>query len=65
VEQAEAVGTQEEVLSRRVAHALGRRWLRAAGADVLEGDVEPGLLCLAAVNGGGDEDVSLLTIHVP
>jgi hypothetical protein len=65
VEQAEAVGAQEEVLSLDVADDLGRWRLQTAGADVLEGDVELTLFRLTTVNGGSDEDIALVGIHVP
>ena len=65
VQQAEAVGPQQQVLGGRVADDAGRGWLQPARQEILEGDVELELFRLAGVDGRGDEDVFFLGIDAP
>jgi len=65
MQQAEAIGTQQQLLGSRVTNDLRRWWLQTAGADTLEGDVEPALLDLAAINGRGHQGGAFLAIHPP
>ena len=50
-------GAMVEMMGLDVSHDLGGRRLELARLDVLKGDVELQLLGLAAVDGGGDDDV--------
>lgn len=46
-------------------HDVGRWWIKTAGPDILEGDVELDLFCLAAIDRGSAEDVPFLSIYAP
>ena len=65
VQQAEAVGSQEQVLCLGVTDGLCRGRLQPARLDVFQWHIEPALLWLAAVNRRDGQDVASLRVYAP
>jgi hypothetical protein len=65
MQQAEAIGVEQQILRRGVADDIRCGWFQAAGADILERNVKLLGLGLPAVDGCSHQHVPGLGIHPP